>query len=278
MGIAYHDNCLYVCDTSAGCVHVWDLATGSARRLGVAGGSSKPVAVAVGHEGKVYVADAGRGEVAVYDPAGRLIQRLKPADQPNYRPVGVAAADYELYVTDMEGHRIDVYSTKTGQWIRSSGRAGDKHGELYYPRGIDVGPEGCVYVADMMNSRIEVLGASGDYLRSIGAPGDRSGKLGRPRDVDVAPDGTVFVADAEFGCIHLFDAAGRLLLVVGGLYDGPGGTPLPNGIAVATLIPAQLSQLVPAGFRPSYYLWVCSTAQRKRLGLFAVGAFETLRP
>ena len=98
--------------------------------------------------------------------------------------------------------------------------------------------------------------------------------MGTPKDIAVGPDGISFVADAQFGCVHLFDPEGRVLLVIGGPRDEPGGTPLPNGMAIATLLPEKLLDLVPVGFKARYYVWVSNTTGQKRLALFAVGTTE----
>lgn len=275
MGLAWHRDSLYVCDSSAGCVHVWNLATGAASRLEVAGGRSQPVAVAVDGEGQAYVADVGRGEVLCYDAAGKLRRRLKHTGRSGYRPAGVALWGSQVYVSDMAGRCVDVYATSSGDWLASLGSEVAGYSSLQYPRGLEVSPAGEIYVADMITGRLEVLDAAGKHLRSIGSPGSRPGVWGRPRDVAVAPDGTILVADGDLGAIHLLNPAGQKLLTIGGVHAGPGGTPLPNGIAVASLIPARLAEVVPPGFVADYYLWVSNTVHPHRLALFAVGAFES---
>ena len=45
-----------------------------------------------------------------------------------------------------------------------------------------------------------------------------------------------------------------MLMVIGGTHDKPGGTPLPEGMATATLIPEKLLDLVPDGFKARYYV------------------------
>ncbi len=82
------------------------------------------------------------------------------------------------------------------------------------------------------------------------------------------------MADARLGCIRLLDPHGRVLMVIGGPRDEPGGTPLPNGMAIATLLPEKLLDLVPHGFKARYYVWVSNTTGQERLALFAVGIAE----
>ena len=116
-----------------------------------------------------------------------------------------------------------------------------------------------------------MLEPDGTVGRSLGRPGNHYGDLGKPKALALAPTGDILVADAEFGVVHLFDQQGRLLLVLGGRRDAPGGTPLPNGMAIAKVVPKRLQKLLPPGFQARYYLFVCNGTGRKRLALFAVG-------
>ena len=216
LGITWRDETLYICDTSAQCVHAWNLLTGESRRVGADGALKKPVAVAVDGSAVVYVADTNRGEVVAFDAGGREVLQFKPENRSAYRPVAVAVADAQLFVADLAGHRIDVYSTQSGRLARSLGQPGGGPAEFYYPSGIALAPAGRVFVADMMNARVQMLESDGAFVRSIGRPGNHYGDLGKPKALALAPTGEILVADAEFGVIHFFDERGRLLLVLGG--------------------------------------------------------------
>ena len=53
------------------------------------------------------------------------------------RPWGVAVNERnEIGVTDCGNHRIQVFRSSDGTYLRSFGRKGDKNGELRFPRGI----------------------------------------------------------------------------------------------------------------------------------------------
>ena len=276
MGLAWRGETLYICDTSVNYVHAWNLASGTSRSIGANGELKKPVAVAVDEHGTMFVADTVRGEVIAFDPAGGEIKRYQPPHPTEYRPAAVAVSGDTLYVADMTSHAIDAYSIQTGQLIRSIGEHGSSTNRAFYPSGLAVDAAGQVFVSFMMNARVQVFNSDGRLTRTFASPGNRYGSLGTPKDIAVGPDGVSFVADAQCGCIHLFDPEGRVLLVIGGHRDEPGGTPLPNGMAIATLLPEKLLDLVPVGFKVHYYVWVSNTTGQQRLALFAVGTTEPL--
>ncbi len=269
LDLAVRDRTLYIADSATNCVHVWHLDEARGAVLG-ADVLRKPVAVAVDADARAYVADAVRHEVLVFDRDGILVQRLG-REQAGLRPVAVAVAGKDLFVADVAHHRIEVYDTATGQWLRSFGGAGSGPGQLSYPSGVAIGPAERVYVADMMNARVQVFGRDGRFVKSLGGRADRGGHLAQPKDLAVAADGTVFVADAGYQCVTLLDDHNRLLLRLGGPGDQPGSTPLPNGLAISTVLPAAVLGRVPAGFQTAAVLWISNTTGPLRLSVVALG-------
>jgi DNA-binding beta-propeller fold protein YncE len=110
--------------------------------------------------------------------------------------------------------------------------AGPDEGHLLAPRGIKVGPDGDIYVADSGNNRIQRFSADGEFVESWGG-------FTEPWDVAVAPDGTVYVADTwdhSIARLQMEGAAGTSWGTFGqyGLEDAPGQGVFygPRGIAV----------------------------------------------
>lgn len=272
-GIAYQNGHLYICDTGLRTVHDWNLATGEAKRLGIESEKAlvTPVAVAVDQHGNVYVADTGRGEVVSFDAAGAAGRTFKVSGEDAYRPVALAIRGEDLFVADLAGVRIDVFSTTDGLPTRSitASTAGDT--QHFFPMGLAVDASGRAYVADMMGGRVLVFGSDPTPLLTIGQRGDRYGDLGQPRHLSVGPDGVLFVADAEFAHIHLFNSEGQLLMLLGGPGDQPGQTPLPVGLAITPVLPDRLASLVPADFNARYFLFVSNSIGIRRISLFAIG-------
>ncbi len=118
--------------------------------------------------------------------------------------------------------------------------SGSAPGDLNTPRGIDIAPNGTIYVADSLNHRIQQFSLDGLLLNVWGnfantleedAPG---GTFNEPWDVAVAPDGSVFVADTFNHRIQKFDSTGRFIKMWG--IFAQGDTPEsfwgPRGIAI----------------------------------------------
>jgi uncharacterized protein (TIGR03663 family) len=111
------------------------------------------------------------------------------------------------------------------------GSPGSEPGQFQSPHGIEVGPDGFIYVADSGNYRIQKWTAEGQFMAAWGrqsmleTEGGIPQGFNEPWDVAVAADGTIYVADTWNHRIHKLDAEGNLITTWGlfGQY-GPGDT------------------------------------------------------
>lgn len=81
------------------------------------------------------------------------------------------------------------------------------------PRGIDVGPDGRIAVADSLNGRVQILNSSAEFVSNVGA-GVLSGKYSGVSDVAWDDKGNLFVADTWNHAVAKFDPAGKVIRVV----------------------------------------------------------------
>ena len=77
---------------------------------------------------------------------------------------------------------------------------GKAEGQFDSPRGVAIGPDGSIYVVDMLNARVQQFAADGSFVRTFGTLGHGDGQLWResgrgPTGIAVGADGAVYVAD-----------------------------------------------------------------------------------
>jgi DNA-binding beta-propeller fold protein YncE len=75
--------------------------------------------------------------------------------------------------------------------------------------------KGQLFVADMLNARIQVFSADGEYLRHFGERGTFPQQFENPKDLSFDSDGNLYVVDSRRPNFRVFTPQGRLLLEVG---------------------------------------------------------------
>lgn len=97
-----------------------------------------------------------------------------------------------------------------GQSMFVGGR-GMENGQFNQPRGITVGPQGDVYVADMQNHRVQVFSATGAFRYAVGEQGSGPRQYKEPNDLAVGPDGSLYIVDTWNGRIQVLSATGEVM-------------------------------------------------------------------
>jgi DNA-binding beta-propeller fold protein YncE len=171
-------------------------------------------------------------------------------DKPYFwRPLGAASDEAgNLYVSDTNNHRVCVFDHfgnflfefgKYGvEYPTISGKSTWKGGEFNRPYGLDISDEGKIYVADMLNGRVQVFDKRGKFLfyfperKSLDPRNPFHSQVLRPRDLAVE-NGKVYVCDSFR--IAVFDLEGNFLYSLGSGKIGPrpGDLNAPNGVVVA---------------------------------------------
>ncbi len=154
-------------------------------------------------------------------------------------PAGLeSGTDYNIVLTDTEvsaasGQSQDflivphVYEY-TQQW----GGLGTGDGQLAYPYGIAADSAGYIYVADVLNDRIQKFTSSGTFVAKWGTPGNGTGQFNSPTGVAIDSLGNVYVADSENHRVQKFTSTGTFLATWGSYGSGDGQFYLPKGIAI----------------------------------------------
>jgi tripartite motif-containing protein 71 len=168
-----------------------------------------------------FAADGGNGAEIV--PPGTL-----------QNPRGVAVRGTRMLVADDQHHRVAAFDTG-GHLLASIGAGqGDGPGQLNFPYGVAIDPQGRVFVADDLNQRIVRFSTPAtkyQYKARWGSYGTAPGQLAYPRGAATNATGELFVANTGNDRIDVFDASGTLKRSFGTSGRASGQFDAPLGVA-----------------------------------------------
>jgi DNA-binding beta-propeller fold protein YncE len=171
--------------------------------------TTDPNGIAVDRAGNIYVAEIGsKHRVQKLGPDGTFIAAWAPG---LYGPRKIAIGpDNSIYVVDSGRNRI-VKLSPDGQVLASWGSEGSGDGQFIGLSSVAVDPtNNKVYVADPINSRIQVFDSNGKFLTKWSVP-----EWGRPvgfEDLAIDPDRSrLYASSASMSTILVFDLQGNRL-------------------------------------------------------------------
>ena len=121
-------------------------------------------------------------------------------------PRGVTIRSNQVYVCDLDNHRIQVFDLDLN-FIGSIGSRGRGRGELVSPFDIAFNTDGNMYVVEYGNNRVQVMDSSGQFIRMFGQEGE--GKLCHPTALHIA-DKYVYVSDWSSYRIAVYETSADL--------------------------------------------------------------------
>jgi DNA-binding beta-propeller fold protein YncE len=147
-------------------------------------------------------------------PAAAQLKFQKPGDNPE--PGGALALDQQgrLYIADTENQRIrrvdfqaNIIETVVGTGV--AGFSGDggpaTQATINYPRDMEFGPDGRLYIADSDNHRVRAVDMDTGIITTVAGSGELGfdgdggpanlAKLARPFGIGFDPLGNLFIAD-----------------------------------------------------------------------------------
>ena len=171
--------------------------------------TTDPNGIGVDRAGNIYVAEIGsKHRVQKLGPDGRFITEWAPG---LYGPRKIAIGpDDSIYVVDSGRNRIVKFSPD-GQVLATWGSEGSGDGQFRALTSVAVDPKtNKVYVADPINSRIEVFDSNAKFLSKWSVPEWREA-LGF-EDLAIDPDkGRLYASSAHLSTIFVFDLQGNRL-------------------------------------------------------------------
>jgi len=214
----------------------------------------RPFGIAIAPDNSLYIADAYNNQIRKVSPDGIITTVVgKTGKRPTWGFSGdgglatqaelaspnsiTVAPDGSLYIADTNNHRIRKVSPDgiittvaggNGTGRRGSGFSGDgglaTRASLSGPRGIDIAPDGSLYIADSDNHRIRKVSPDGIITTVAGGAvygfsGDggsaRQALLNFPFSITVAPDGSLYIADTRNNRIRKISPDGIIATVAG---------------------------------------------------------------
>ncbi|GAB4146932.1 MAG: hypothetical protein Tsb009_19880 [Planctomycetaceae bacterium] len=202
---------------------------------------SVPHSIALDNAGNLYICDIGNHRIRIVNLKTNRIETFSGTGQKRKTPDGAKlkgtplngprALDFDgksnLFLALREGnavYRIDLKS-QTLHHLAGTGKkgyAGDggpaKRAILSGPKGIAIGPEGDVYLADTESHTIRVIRRKtgiietlvGDGKRGDGPDGKpRTCRLNRPHGVFVDQNGTVYIGDSSNHRVRVYSPGKR---------------------------------------------------------------------
>lgn len=195
-----------------------------------------PHSITLDAAGVVYIADIGNHRVRAVDPKSGLIRTASGTGKKDKTPDGAPwqgtalngprTLDFDgqnaLYLALREGnavYRMDLKSRTLHHLAGTgkSGYAGDggpaKQAVLAGPKGIALGPDGDIYLADTESHTIRVIRRATGIIETLigdGKPGDgpdgepKKCRLNRPHGVFVDSKGVIYIGDSSNNKVRIY--------------------------------------------------------------------------
>jgi DNA-binding beta-propeller fold protein YncE len=274
-GLALQDGKLYVCDTMAAGLQVFDLANKRSKYF-VPRGEGRlqtPINVTLDTDGTRYVTDTGRNQVIIFSKDGTYVAAMGVKDE--MKPTDVAITPDRLYVTDLKGHKVRVYSKADRKLLFTIPRdSSEEKGKLFSPTNLAVDKKrGHLVVSDLGSFCVKVYDLEGKYLRTIGQQGVAPGLFARPKGVAVDREGRIYVVDAATQVVQLFDSDGKLLMYFGRAGSGTEGElSLPAAVKVDYDNVGLFQKQVAPNFKVDYLILVSSQFTGNKITIYGFGS------
>jgi tripartite motif-containing protein 71 len=181
----------------------------------------------------LYIVDTGNDRVVRFQADGNNGSEIVPPGTLQ-NPRGVAVRGTRMLVADDQHHRVAAFDTG-GHLLASIGSGqGGGPGQLNFPYGVAIDPQGRVFVADDMNQRIvrySTPATKYQYKARWGSYGTGPGQLAYPRGAATNTSGELFVANTGNDRVDVFDASGTLKRSFGTSGRASGQFDAPLGVA-----------------------------------------------
>ena len=272
-GIAVHKGKIVICDTFTHGLVIIDMTSNTFTPFIPTGkGELKmPVNCFIDDTGYLYVADSDRKQIVVFDENHKYVTSFGEKD--NFKPVDVFVKGDKIWVTNLLGHQVHVYTNDSVFELLNTFPKVNKDNpkSLFSPTSIFI-TDNQVYVTDFGDFKIKVYSLEGEFIRSVGSYGQGIGQFSRPKGIAVDRDSNLYVVDAGFENTQIFSSEGKLLMFFGGSYKGPGDMWLPAKVTLDYDNLKYFEKFVDPSFNLKYLVFVSNQFGPDKISIY--GAIE----
>jgi len=204
-----------------------------------------PADVETDANGTVYVADFANNRIRTISSDGLTVSTLAGDGSPStfWYPSGLTGTAGALYIADLNNHRIRritrsivTFAGSVAGYAEGAGTAA----KFNNPKGVAIGPDGTIYVADQQNHAIRAINVDGMVSTLAGGSSGRKDGTGStaqfelPAALAVDGHGNIYVADFYYGYLRKITPEGVTTTIVPVFADGSGiaAFSAPSGIAL----------------------------------------------
>ena len=169
--------------------------------------------------GQIYVCNGSStsSKISVYDLNGSLARDIPIANTRYYASDLVIDSNGTIFiaeryaVTCLENNGTFKWRTGKNASISNYGNNDNGDGEFYNAEGIDIGPNGKLYVADKSNARVQILDKNGSFISKLGSYGSAPGQFYNPSDLVCMKNGNIVISGWSMDYLHYFDENGTFI-------------------------------------------------------------------
>ena len=189
----------------------------------------RPQSISIEPDKYMYLCDVELRGVHIFNlHSSKYVFINSAGEQPLVSPVGVAACDGMLAVSDSARNEIFLF-TPSGRLVRTI----EKPGGFQRPTGLAFFAEKkLLYVVDTLANEVCAFDLSGRLVKRFGSRGKNIGQFNYPTYIFVDKAERIYVTDSMNFRVQVFDSDGRFLFEIGKQGDASGYFGVPKGVAV----------------------------------------------
>lgn len=153
-----------------------------------------PLDAAFDKSGNIYVIMAKQANISIYNSAGKFLKTIGGTGNTALQfPISIKIRDENVFIADSSARRVVKMKT-SGEFVEQYTSKGDVE-PMKGPTSVHVDSSGDVYILDVGDVPVVMLGPDGKLISKIGGFGDEPGKFMYPKSIVAKENGEVLILD-----------------------------------------------------------------------------------